>query len=103
MTLDEIKAAVEEGHRVYWQDEGYEVIKDTLGQWFIQCLQDGHCIGLTWTDETTMNGKPEDFFLGHMWGGFEASLIGGNCRRKCQIPGCKEITLDGDDMDGDDE
>ena len=64
MTLEQIKAAVEAGHKVYWKNKAYEVIKDSVGQWLIRCNFNDYCIGLTWTDEVTMNGKPEDFFLG---------------------------------------
>jgi len=97
MTLDEIKAAVEEGHKVHWSNEGYEVIKDNLEQWLIKRSDSDYCIGLTWRDGVTMNGKPEDFFVGHVWGPFERARLTGNAHRKCQVPGCREITLDGDD------
>lgn len=59
----EIKAVVDEGvHRVFWSNTGYEVTKDTRGQYFIKCLANRHCIGLTWLDGETLNGKPEEFF-----------------------------------------
>ena len=61
MTLQEIKTSIENGHRVYWDNATYEVIKDYRGQYFIKCLSNNHCIGLTWSDEVTMNGKEEDF------------------------------------------
>lgn len=62
MTLSEIKTAVESGKIVHWSSTYYTVIKDKIGQWLIKC-DNGHCIGLTWTDEVTMNGKEEDFFI----------------------------------------
>ena len=62
MTLEQIKAAVEAGKRVFWQHSGYEVVKDRVGQWFIKCVYNGNCIGLTWRDGVTMNGEPEEFF-----------------------------------------
>jgi len=97
MTLDEIKEAVEDGHKVHLIDDGYQVIKDILGQWFIRCTHNGHCIGLTWADGVTINGKPEDFYIGHKWGPFERARFTGNSHRKCQVAGCRAITLDGDD------
>lgn len=42
MTLDEIKQAVEEGKTVHWASRAYKVVKD----------------------DVTVNGQPEDFFLG---------------------------------------
>jgi hypothetical protein len=63
MTLDEIKAAVERGETVHWANTGYRVIKDSIGQWLIICDHNQSCIGLTWMDGVTMNGKPEDFFV----------------------------------------
>jgi len=33
----------------------------------------------------------------HRFGPFETSRFAGTLHRKCQEPGCKEITLDGDD------
>ena len=62
MTLQEIKAAVESGKTVYHQTRAYEVIKDSKDQWLIKCTLNGYCIGLTWMDNVTMNGKEEEFF-----------------------------------------
>ena len=64
MTLQEIKTAVEEGKKVYWKNGSYQVIKDKIGQWLIK-HSGGHCIGLTWQDEITMNGEEKDFFIQH--------------------------------------
>lgn len=63
MTLEQIKAAVLNGQRVFWKTSSYEV-KDTPGGWEIVCLFNGNCIGLTWTDGMTLNGKEKDFYIG---------------------------------------
>lgn len=63
MTLDEIKKAIDAGQKVYWCNRGYQVIKDSIGQYLIKCFHNGHCIGLTWRDEVTLNGQPEDYFV----------------------------------------
>lgn len=63
MSLEAIKAAVSDGKRVCWKSEAYEVISDTLGQWLIRCTMNNSCIGLTWADGVTMNGKEADFFI----------------------------------------
>jgi hypothetical protein len=76
MNVEEIKAAVDEGKTVCWGHEGYEAQKfesksldpDTLQsipykKYEIVCLSNNHMIGLTWADETTLNGKEEDFFV----------------------------------------
>jgi hypothetical protein len=62
MSLEEIKAAVCGGRRVFWVNENYEVVCDAIGQWLIVCRFNGHCIGLTWADGVTVNGKPEEFY-----------------------------------------
>jgi hypothetical protein len=36
MTLFEIKQALQDGHKVYWHNENYEVIKDNLDQYLIR-------------------------------------------------------------------
>lgn len=64
MQLQEIKAAVESGKRVFQHSPMYEVIKDSIGQWLIVCKSNSYCIGLTWQDGKTMNGKPEEFYIG---------------------------------------
>lgn len=67
MTLDEIKAAVLAGKRVFWSNLNYEVLRHVFKNgeenWCIVCLGNGHTIGLTWLDGVTLNGKPEDFFI----------------------------------------
>lgn len=62
MTLEEIKAAVDAGQTVHWSSRGYVVVKDSLGRYHIKFITNGHCIGLTWADGLTMNGRPEEFF-----------------------------------------
>ena len=63
MNLQEIKDAVKSGQTVYWNSKIYEVIQDKLGQWMIKCTSNNSCIGLTWADEVTLNGKENEFFL----------------------------------------
>ena len=63
MTLEEIKAAVLAGKRVCLTSKNYEVVHDSIGQWLVKCILDDYCIGLTWTDGKTLNGRPEDFFI----------------------------------------
>ena len=65
MTLEEIKKALAEGKRVYWRHKGYEVIKDSVGQYLIVYHKGGRdesSIGLTWSDGTTLNGNEDEFF-----------------------------------------
>jgi len=64
MTLEQIKAAVLAGKIVYWMNNGYTVAEDSTGQWFIVCTANDSAIGLTWQDGVTMNGKPEQFYIG---------------------------------------
>lgn len=62
MNLQEIKQAIENGQKVYWSNEAYEVIKDSKGQYLISYQNGKNCIGLTWTDGTTLNAKEEEFY-----------------------------------------
>ena len=72
MTLKEIKEAVENGKKVYWQNQNYQVVKDCIGQWMIKCQINNSCIGLTARSGMSfvgamgigkLNGKPEDFYI----------------------------------------
>lgn len=64
MTLQEIKAAVDAGHRVHWANPGYRVIRDWLGQYLIIFTRSGDAIGLTDRAGTRLNGAPDEFFIG---------------------------------------
>ena len=64
MTLTEIKNAVNNGKKVFWDNLSYQVVKDSKNQFLIKHTS-GNCIGLTWADETTLNGKEKDFFIKH--------------------------------------
>jgi len=63
MTLAQIKSAIAEGKKVYWSNEGSQVILDSKGQYLIKCAWNGHCVGLTWADGVTMNGREDQFFI----------------------------------------
>lgn len=63
MTLNEIKQAIEQGNTVHWSNKAYVVIKDSVGQYLIKCNLNDSCIGLTWLDGVTMNGKESEFFV----------------------------------------
>lgn len=63
MNAQEIKTAVDNGQTVNWKSPAYIVIKDSKNQYMIKCTSNNHCIGLTWADETTLNGKEEDFTI----------------------------------------
>lgn len=62
MTLQEIKDAIAAGKTVHWSNDIYKVICDRNGEYLIKCIVNNNCIGLTWRDGVTMNGKPKDFF-----------------------------------------
>ena len=64
MTLEQIKAAVDNGHTVHWMNPGYKVIKDQRGEYQIVFTPNNHCIGLTHRDGVTLNGKPTEFYIG---------------------------------------
>lgn len=63
MNLQEIKTAVDNDKTVNWKTPLYRVIRDDKGQYFITCSSSNNLVGLTWMDETTMNGEEKDFFV----------------------------------------
>ena len=63
MTLKEIKQAIEDGNLVCWSHEGYDVLKNDKGWYYVKCNSNNHIIGLTWRDGVTMNGKESEFFI----------------------------------------
>ena len=65
MTLDEIKQAVSDGRTVHWCNPAYTVKLDSIGQWLIayEGVIGSNCIGLTWSDGTTVNGRPDEFYI----------------------------------------
>ena len=63
MTLDQIKAAVDAGKTVHWANTGYQLIKDSVGQWLIHCTFNDCYWGLTHRDGKTMNGREDQFFI----------------------------------------
>jgi hypothetical protein len=69
MTLEEIKQALENNQRVFCGNLAYEVIKDNIGQYLIKCHINNYCIGLTWADKKTLNGKENEFFINEYFTG----------------------------------
>jgi len=69
MTLQEIKSAVDAGKSVKWASDGYDVIRDNIGQYLIIFRPNGHCIGLSGLAgteyENVMNGQEADFYIKH--------------------------------------
>lgn len=63
MTLEQIKAAVDNGYNVHWMNPGYKVIKDRRGEYQIVFTHNVHCIGLTHKDGVTLNGKESEFYV----------------------------------------
>ena len=64
MQLAEIKAAVMAGKTVHWANEAYVVVyAPRINEFLIKCLLNDTCTGLTWQDEVTMNGRPNQFFI----------------------------------------
>lgn len=63
MTLDQIKQALAEGKRVHWANDGYEVIRDNIGQYLIIYEHNGSAIGLTHMDGVSLNGIPSEFYI----------------------------------------
>lgn len=56
-----LKKAVDEGKRVYYLNENYQVVKDQTGQYLIKCNFNNAISSVFWADNETLNGKPEDY------------------------------------------
>lgn len=76
MTLEDIKAAVAGGETVHWANEGYQVIRDRLGQYLIVFLRNGSAIGLTDRSGQRLNGREADFFISRAAEGLAAGQDG---------------------------
>ena len=62
MNAEQICALVDAGKIVYCDSKAYVVIKDSIGQYLIKYIYSDYCIGLTWRDGQTLNGR--HFFIG---------------------------------------
>lgn len=65
-SVEDIKEAVDAGKIVYHNSNGYEVVKDNLGQYLIVCRMNDYTIGLTSKDGRKLNGKLEEFYEGNV-------------------------------------
>lgn len=63
MTIQEIKNAIDAGLRVKWANDGYDVVKDSLGQYLIVFRPNGHAIGLTDRAGNKLNGAAHQFYI----------------------------------------
>ena len=64
MTLQEIKTAVLANQTVHWANTLYVVkYAPRIDEFLIYCLLNDTCIGLTWQDGVTMNGREDQFFV----------------------------------------
>ena len=63
MDAQQIRTAIDDGKTVYWHHDGYQVIKDSIGQYLIKCLWNDYCIGLTHKDGITLNGEAKAFYI----------------------------------------
>ena len=63
MDVQQIRTAIDEGKTVYWHHNGYQVIKDSIGQYLIKCHMNDHYIGLTHKDGITLNGEAKAFYI----------------------------------------
>ena len=62
MTLEQIRAVQKLGLTVHWANEGYTVHDNSI-VWAFGTPK-ANSIGLTWSDGKTLNGQPDEFFLG---------------------------------------
>lgn len=63
MNIQEIKSAVDSGNHVQWCSPAYRVIKDSLGQYLVECMLNGHCWGLTNIGGDRLNGDESEFSI----------------------------------------
>ena len=60
MNLEQIKKALEKGLKVYWENDGYEVLKDKLGRYLVVFRHNGYTVGLTDLNGN-LQGNPNKF------------------------------------------
>ena len=62
MNFDQIKNAADQGLTIFWGNSGYQVIVDSLNQYFIKCKFNDYLISLNESDFADF--KQSDFYLG---------------------------------------
>lgn len=62
MKIDKIKNLVTKGIKVFWINDNYEVIKDSIGQWLIHSKSNDNYVGLT-NIKGELNEDEKDFFI----------------------------------------
>ena len=62
MNLEQIKKALEKGLKVYWENDGYEVLKDKLGRYLVVFKHNGYTVGLTDLNRN-LQGNPNKFYV----------------------------------------
>jgi hypothetical protein len=64
-SMKQIKSALDAGKQnIYWQNEGYAVFKDRVGQYLICFKSNEHCVGLFHLDGVNTEYAPSQFFIG---------------------------------------
>lgn len=110
ITKKEIIEAVNSGKKVYCGGGGYEVIKDSKGQYLIICMSNNHCVGLSGTDGTQYENvlNHSDFYVEEETQEFtivitetlkrEVKVIATNEAEALEIVNKQDIVLDADDF-----
>jgi hypothetical protein len=62
MNLEQIKKALKNGLKVYWENDGYEVLKDKLGRYLVVFRHNGYTVGLTDLNGN-LQGNPNKFYV----------------------------------------
>ena len=62
MNLEQIKKALKNGLKVYWENDGYEVLKDKLGRYLVVFKHNGYTVGLTDLNGN-LQGNPNKFYV----------------------------------------
>jgi len=63
MNAQQIRDAINSGHKVELFNGAYEVIKDCLNQYLIHCRVNDNYIGLTHVDNVTLNYSEDSFYI----------------------------------------
>jgi hypothetical protein len=58
LSIKEIKSALDEGKKVVSESGVYEIKKDRIGQYLINCPSNGYCIGLHGMEGTEFEHVP---------------------------------------------
>lgn len=89
-----LRDLVDAGLEVCWSHDGYRVEHWPINdEYVIRCTSNDHAIGLTWTDNVTLNGDRLDFYA-EIPAGHPLLPQNPNGSHTCEVCGCLVILFE---------